>query len=41
MIQPIDLSAFPYATGTRTRVLKPIMDKGTWTEVAPYAAPQS
>ena len=41
MIQPVDLSVFPYVTGTRTRVLKPVMDKKTWAEVAPYAAPQS
>ena len=41
MIQPVDLSTFPYVTGTRTRVLKPVMDKKTWSEVAPYAEPAS
>lgn len=39
--QPIDLSATPYVTSTRTRILKPVMDKKTWEQVAPYAEPQT
>jgi ABC-type branched-subunit amino acid transport system substrate-binding protein len=41
MLQPLTLSTFPYVTGTKTRVLKPVMDKHTWTEVAPYAEPKT
>jgi ABC-type branched-subunit amino acid transport system substrate-binding protein len=41
MIQPVNLSSTPYVTGTSTRVLKPVMDKGTWQEVGGYAVPQS
>ena len=37
MIQSISLTKFPYVTSTQTRVLKPVMDKGTWEVVAPYA----
>ncbi len=39
MIQPIDLSTFPYVTGTRTRILQPDLANRTWKEVAPYAEP--
>jgi ABC-type branched-subunit amino acid transport system substrate-binding protein len=39
LIQPIDLSRFPYVTSTRTRILKPKMGDRTWEEVAPYASP--
>lgn len=39
MIQPVDLTAFPYVTGTRTRVLKPDMEKKSWQVVADYAEP--
>ncbi len=37
----IDLSVTPYVTSTKTRVLKPLMDKGTWEEVAASADPKS
>jgi ABC-type branched-subunit amino acid transport system substrate-binding protein len=39
LIQPIDLSKFPYVTSTKTRVMKPDFEKKTWTTVADYAAP--
>ena len=41
MIQAMNLSKTPYVTGTRTRVLKPVMAKGTWTVAADYAVPQA
>lgn len=41
MVQPIDLSKVPYVTGTRTRILKPDLDKKTWTSVAGYAEPKA
>lgn len=41
LIQPVDLSKVPYATGTSTRVLKPDVANKTWQQVAPYAAPKS
>jgi len=41
MLQSINLSDVPYSTGTRTRVLKPVMDKATWKVVAPFATPSS
>jgi ABC-type branched-subunit amino acid transport system substrate-binding protein len=37
--QPVDLTAQPYVTSTRTRILKPVMDKKTWEQVADYAEP--
>jgi ABC-type branched-subunit amino acid transport system substrate-binding protein len=37
MIQPLSLTAFPYETGTQTRVLKPDFGAKSWTVVAPYA----
>jgi ABC-type branched-subunit amino acid transport system substrate-binding protein len=37
--QPVDLTAQPYVTSTRTRILKPVMDKKTWEQVAGYAEP--
>lgn len=39
LIQPIDLTRFPYVTGTRTRVLRPDMAERTWTVVADWAQP--
>ncbi len=40
LIQPVDLTAVPYTTGTRTRILKPDFDTGSWTVTADYAEPQ-
>ena len=40
MIRPIDLSGDPYVVSEMTRVLKPDFEAKSWTEVAPYAAPQ-
>jgi ABC-type branched-subunit amino acid transport system substrate-binding protein len=39
MVQPLDLSKFPYEAGINTRVLKPDMEKKSWTVVANYAPP--
>ena len=39
--QPVDLTAQPYVTSTRTRILKPVMDKKTWEKVADYAEPKT
>ena len=39
--QPVDLSAQPYVTSTRTRILKPVMDKKSWEKVADYAEPKA
>lgn len=39
LFQGIDLSATPYLTSVKTRILKPDFENKTWTEVAPYAAP--
>lgn len=41
MIQPINLTKVPYLTSTRTRILKPVVDKKTWEVVAPYAEPKA
>ena len=41
LIQPIDLSKFPYQVSTQTRVLKPDFAKSSWTVAAPYAAPKA
>lgn len=40
MIQPVDLSRFPYVTGSRTRILQPVMDEGTWRVAADFASPE-
>ena len=37
MVQALNLSAFPYQTGSHTRILKPVMDKASWKVVAGYA----
>jgi ABC-type branched-subunit amino acid transport system substrate-binding protein len=39
LIQPVDLSAFPYVVGTKARVLKPDFTKKSWGTVGDYAAP--
>lgn len=39
MVQPLDLSKFPYEAGINTRVLKPDMEKKSWVVVARYAPP--
>ncbi len=39
MMEPADLSKFPYATGERTRILKPDFEKKTWSIAGGYAAP--
>ena len=41
MVQPVSLKAFPYVTGTTTRILKPDFEKKTWSVVSGYAAPAS
>lgn len=41
LMQPVDLTRFPYVTGTRIRVLKPDFDNKTWTTVADYAEPKA
>lgn len=39
LIQPMDLSKFPYVTSTRARVLEPDFEKKSWTVVGDYATP--
>lgn len=39
--EPIDLSKFPYETAVSVRVLKPVMDQGTWQVVSGYAKPKA
>ena len=39
MIQPVDLRAFPYVTGTWTRVLAPDLPGKSWKVVGDYAEP--
>jgi ABC-type branched-subunit amino acid transport system substrate-binding protein len=39
IMQPVSLTAFPYVTGTRTRVLKPDFENRSWTQVADFAEP--
>jgi ABC-type branched-subunit amino acid transport system substrate-binding protein len=39
MIQPVTFATFPYVTGTRTRILRPILAERRWETVAPYAEP--
>ncbi len=41
MIQPLDLTKFPYETGLETRVLKADMAAKSWKVVADYAVPKS
>jgi hypothetical protein len=41
MVQPVNLGSVPYVTSKRTRVLKPVMDKGTWEVAADYAEPKT
>ena len=41
ILQPVDLSAVPYVTSTRTRILKPDFAKKTWTVVAGWAEPKA
>lgn len=41
LIQPLDLTKFPYEASTRTRVLKPDFEKRSWQVVADWAAPQA
>ena len=41
LIPPIDLSKQPYVTSTRTRILKPVMEKRTWEKVADFADPKA
>ncbi|MCB9543449.1 MAG: ABC transporter substrate-binding protein [Myxococcales bacterium] len=41
LLQPVDLTRFPYVTGTRIRILKPDFDNKTWTPVADYAEPRA
>lgn len=41
LIQPIDLSKVPYVTSTRTRILKPDLEKKSWTPVAGWAEPKA
>jgi len=39
--QAVDLSAQPYVTSTRTRILKPKMAEKTWEKVADFAEPKA
>ena len=39
LVQPVDMSSVPYVTGTRTRILKPDFENGSWTVVSDYADP--
>ncbi len=41
LIPPQNLSAVPYQTSTRTRILKPDMANKTWTKVADFAEPKA
>ena len=41
LTQPVDLTATPYVTSTRTRILKPVMDKKTWEKVTDFAEPKA
>ena len=41
LTQPVDLSKVPYVTATKTRILKPVVDKKTWAPVAPWADPKA
>jgi ABC-type branched-subunit amino acid transport system substrate-binding protein len=39
LVQPVDLSTFPYQASLKTRILKPDFKKKSWSTVADYAAP--
>lgn len=39
LMQPVNMSVFPYETGTEVRILKPIMADAGWEVVADYAEP--
>lgn len=41
LIPAVDLSKVPYVTTTKTRILRPVMDKKTWEKVADYADPKA
>lgn len=41
LIPAVDLSKVPYVTSTKTRILRPVMDKKTWEKVADYADPKA
>lgn len=41
LIPAVDLSKVPYVTSTKTRILKPVMDKKTWEKVADFAEPKA
>jgi ABC-type branched-subunit amino acid transport system substrate-binding protein len=41
IIQPVDLTATPYVTSTRTRILKPKLAEKSWEKVADFAEPAS
>ena len=41
LLQPVDMTTFPYNVGTRVRLLKPMLDKRTWKVAAPYETPKS
>ena len=39
--QPLDFTRFPYVPGIQTRILKPDLEKKTWTSVAGWAEPKA
>lgn len=39
--EPLDFSALPYRTGSKTRILKPDPANNTWIVAADYASPQT
>jgi ABC-type branched-subunit amino acid transport system substrate-binding protein len=39
--EPLDFTRFPYATGSKVRILKPDFGKRSWTVAAGYAAPST
>ena len=41
LFKAISIKAVPYTVSTKTRILKPVLDKGTWEQVSPYADPKS
>jgi ABC-type branched-subunit amino acid transport system substrate-binding protein len=41
LVQPVDLSKFPYQTSLTSRILKPKMTEGTWEMVAGFAEPKA
>ncbi|MFY2556228.1 ABC transporter substrate-binding protein [Corallococcus terminator] len=40
-VEPVDLSRFPYETSVGARVLKPVLDQGSWSVVAGFAPPKA